>query len=221
MRPLSPPPLVFVTPGGFCSDERLALSLVEGYLSGGGKLVQVRDRRATDSDIIRITSLLVREFGANYFSINGPVGVELIRRYPSLGLHLRQVDVPIHLRALSSDSMRTQGVLSCSAHGVGSIGEGWKYGRPDYFQVGTMFTTRTHPGKEPEGPSLLAAIRAAYPNICPLIGVGGITEERVPEVISRGADGVAVITAISDAKCAKIATQRLIAAVESSLAIRD
>ncbi|MNI78934.1 Thiamine-phosphate synthase [compost metagenome] len=34
----------------------------------------------------------------------------------------------------------------------------------------------------------------------PLVGIGGITEERAAEVIKAGADGVAVISAITEAK---------------------
>ncbi len=51
----------------------------------------------------------------------------------------------------------------------------------DYVQIGTMFSTQSHPGKPPEGPSLIKAARQcileeyAHSNIL-LLGVGGITE---------------------------------------------
>ncbi len=51
----------------------------------------------------------------------------------------------------------------------------------DYVQIGTMFSTQSHIGKTPEGPSLIKAARQcilqeyAHSNVL-LLGVGGITE---------------------------------------------
>ena len=87
----------------------------------------------------------------------------------------------------------------------------------DFIQVGTMFSTQSHPGKEPEGPGMLrqvaSTVRAHAKDGHPppfLIAVGGINERNCAETVLAGADGVAVISAISSssdpahaAKCIK------------------
>lgn len=67
----------------------------------------------------------------------------------------------------------------------------------NYLLVGTLYPTRSHPDKSPEGVALLQAVRAAV--ALPLIAVGGITPERVAECLQAGASGVAVITGITEA----------------------
>ncbi|MNP80362.1 Thiamine-phosphate synthase [compost metagenome] len=51
----------------------------------------------------------------------------------------------------------------------------------------------------------------------PLVGIGGITEARAAEVIEAGADGVAVISAITEAKDVCEAVVRMKNKVESTL----
>jgi thiamine-phosphate pyrophosphorylase len=77
----------------------------------------------------------------------------------------------------------------------------------DYLVVGTMFASRSHPGKEPEGLGLMREIRAR--TRLPLIGIGGITTANAASVMAAGADGVAVITEILAAKDPADAARRL------------
>jgi thiamine-phosphate diphosphorylase len=66
-----------------------------------------------------------------------------------------------------------------------------------YLLVGTMFPTASHPDQPPAGISLLRAVREAVS--IPLIAIGGITPERVAECIQAGAQGVAVLSGITNA----------------------
>jgi len=64
----------------------------------------------------------------------------------------------------------------------------------DYVAVGSMFPTGSKPGFRLVGPDLLRRVR---PHISvPLVAIGGITVGNVAEVISAGADAVAVISAV-------------------------
>lgn len=205
------PLVVFITPQGFCEDKSRALSLVKSALSGGATIVQLRDSGASDTEIIHVTEWLLKEFDdPSKFSINGPVAVRLAKEYPGLGVHLRQVDTPT---LLSAACELPDSIVSCSAHSVKSVKNALNYGKPNFFQVGTMFTTRTHPGKQPEGPRLLAEIRTTVPNTSPLVAVGGIDANNTSELIRLGADGIAVITAISNAPNPEKATTKLVSVV--------
>ena len=67
----------------------------------------------------------------------------------------------------------------------------------DYLVVGPVFATATHPGRSPLGLAKLQQIAAAAGEI-PVIAIGGITADRVREVRSSGAYGVAAIRAFWD-----------------------
>ncbi|MCS6919145.1 MAG: thiamine phosphate synthase [Fimbriimonadales bacterium] len=83
-----------------------------------------------------------------------------------------------------------------------------------YLLVGTMYPTRSHPHKTPEGLSLLRAVRQAAS--IPLVAVGGITPERVAECLQAGAQGVAVISGIADADDPQAAANQYWAALRDA-----
>ncbi len=64
----------------------------------------------------------------------------------------------------------------------------------DYLVVGTVFATSSHPDRPGAGPEVVARVHAAAS--LPLLAVGGVTPERVPEVLAAGACGVAVLSGI-------------------------
>lgn len=73
-------------------------------------------------------------------------------------------------------------------------------GGADCIGVGAMYATSSKADAgEPIGPGGLRAIREAVGSELPIVGIGGITLENAAEVIRSGADGVAVISAISQA----------------------
>ena len=68
----------------------------------------------------------------------------------------------------------------------------------DYLVVGPVFATASHPGRTPLGVGGLKQIVAAARDL-PVIAIGGITVDRVREVRSAGAYGIAAIRALWDA----------------------
>lgn len=66
----------------------------------------------------------------------------------------------------------------------------------DFIVVGTLYESSSHPGRPGTGPGGLTAIAGKG---LPVIGIGGITAERVASVLGAGAHGVAVISAIWEA----------------------
>ena len=67
----------------------------------------------------------------------------------------------------------------------------------DFLLVGPIYPTPTHPGHQGAGHQL---IQACAPLGLPVIAIGGVTVERVPELIGAGAYGVAAIRALWDAE---------------------
>ncbi|MBM7585745.1 thiamine-phosphate pyrophosphorylase [Bacillus pakistanensis] len=87
-------------------------------------------------------------------------------------------------------------LLGVSAHNVEEAKRAIALGA-DYLGVGPMFLTTTKADiRKVEGPNVLKKIRTAGITI-PLVGIGGIKLNNASEVIQAGADGIAVISAIS------------------------
>jgi thiamine monophosphate synthase len=64
-------------------------------------------------------------------------------------------------------------------------------GDPDWILVGTLFPSRSHPGRPGAGLKALAARRGA----APLVAIGGITLKTAASVMETGVHGVAVRSA--------------------------
>lgn len=79
----------------------------------------------------------------------------------------------------------------------------------NYVGVGPIFTTKTkEDAKEPVSTDWITYVRKKHPHLA-IVGIGGITTENAHEVIRAGANGVAVISAITKAKDIKRAVERL------------
>jgi thiamine-phosphate diphosphorylase len=78
----------------------------------------------------------------------------------------------------------------------------------DFLVVGSIYETGSHPGQPATG---LGLIREAVGLGRPVIAIGGITPERVPEVQAAGAYGVAAIRALWHAPDPAAATLAMLA----------
>ena len=88
----------------------------------------------------------------------------------------------------------------------------------DMLVLGTVFASKSHPG----GPTIgLDGVRAVCAAVrVPVIGIGGITAQNAGEVMSAGAAGVGVISAIFDAPDPQAAASELRAAIRAGVEAR-
>ncbi len=127
-----------------------------------------------------------------------------------VGVHVGAEDVPpdVARRILGPDAI--VGFSTRTVEGVRAVRD------VDYVGVGPVYGTRSKPGlTTPLGLDRLAAIVAASP--VPVIAIGGITAERVGEVMAAGAYGVAAISAIVCAPDPAAETARFVRAIEAAL----
>lgn len=120
--------------------------------------------------------------------------VELALRLDADGIHIGQEDAPVEAvrRRIGNK------ILGVSAHNPEEARAALEQGA-DYLGVGPMYPTATKPdAREVWGPSVIRTIRQGGV-VAPLVGIGGISPGRALPVIEAGADGVAVISAISAA----------------------
>jgi thiamine-phosphate pyrophosphorylase len=86
--------------------------------------------------------------------------------------------------------------------------------KADFVVLGSIYETASHPGKSGLGlEELTFIVENTY---LPVIAIGGITAERVDEVLAAGASGVAVIRAISRADDPEAAARELRQAIDAA-----
>lgn len=203
------PALLFVTPNGFCQDYAKAITRVQEVISAGASLVQIRDRGSTADEILKLTDRLLRAgVDPTALSLNGVHPEEARALTPAVGIHIREADIDEYSHAAAINAS-LGAVIGCSVHSVTAAELACEKLALTYLQVGTMFNTNSHPGKIPEGPALLRAIRERLGPSETLIGVGGIQKHNLHTVFKNGASGVAVISSISAAHDARRATSEL------------
>jgi len=112
---------------------------------------------------------------------------DVARIVGAAGLHLPSA-------GFSIEAARTIVGPSCwigrSAHTADEVRRAADEGA-DYVFFGPVWATSSHPDTQPLGPNALAVH-----STIPMIAIGGITAEKVPLCLERGAYGVAVISAL-------------------------
>ena len=201
------------------SVER-TLDIVEKALRGGAGTLQLRDKGSRLSveerfALGREMKALCARFGCLFF-VNDDV--ELAIRLQADGIHVGQDDMPLsEVRCRVGEDMfigvsagNVEDALAAQAGGADCLG------------VGAMFATSSKADAgEPIGPGGLSTIRDAVGADMPIVGIGGITLDNAPEVIRAGADGVAVISAISRAASPMEAASNLKRVVQSAITSRQ
>ncbi len=201
-------PRLYVVLDRTASGGRDLDTILAGALDGGAEMIQLREKTLPSGTIFALAErLAVRCRAARVpFIVNDRV--DLAVAVGADGVHLGQDDLPpAHARALMKPGM----ILGLSTHSVEQA-EAAQGAGADYVAVGSMFPTATKPEFQLVGPALA---RTARPVVrVPLIGIGGITEDNVGEVIAAGADGVAVISAVCGAPDPAAAARRFVEAIE-------
>lgn len=199
--------VVFVTPDE--PDEKRLLTLAEEALEGGVDAVQLRLKGASAGELFPLAKI-IREIadrmGAALY-VNDRADVALAAG--AAGVHLAGRSLPV---AAARAVLRPPFKIGVSCHSVAEAIQAETEGA-DYVYLGTVFPSPSKPGVSPVG--LEELNRARREIRIPIIAIGGITAENVGAVLSAGADGVAVISAIAGHRSPREAAEGLVDAVES------
>jgi thiamine-phosphate pyrophosphorylase len=173
------------------SGGRPLEKIVRESVAGGVSVVQLREKNVGTREFLDQAFVLrqvASELGIPLI-INDRVDIALA--CGADGVHLGQEDMPCAFARRIVGGDMTIGVsVSTADEALEAEADG-----ADYLGVGPLFATATKPDAQPAtGIGVLRAIRRAVR--VPLVGIGGITETNAGAVISAGADGVAVVSAI-------------------------
>ena len=159
-------------------------------VSGGADMIQIREKDLEEEMLEYLTRVIIeRVQKPTHILVNGHVQIAKDR---AIGVHLPEMSEPIEqVRAvIGSDAL-----IGKSVHSVHSAIIAQKEG-VDFLIAGTMFATNSHPGKLPEGPNLIRAMKDSGEVSIPILGIGGITPDNARLVVDAGASGVAVIDSV-------------------------
>ncbi|MEC0203899.1 thiamine phosphate synthase [Paenibacillus lautus] len=182
--------------------------IVQEALTGGATMVQFREKghgALVGEPMIQLARRIqnqCRQAGVP-FIVNDDV--ELALKLNADGVHIGQDDEC----AASVRERIGNRILGVSAHTVEEARRAILQGA-DYLGIGPIYpTVSKDDAKAAQGPAILRELRLAGIDL-PIVGIGGITVERVEEVMGAGADGVAVISAVTGAESAREAVEAFI-----------
>ena len=209
-------PLYFVAGTQDCRHlgDNLAdnlLSVLRQALEGGITCFQFRDKGKfsleNSPDEQRSLAIKCRDLCRQYnvlFIVDD--NVDLALEIEADGIHVGQSDTPVKtIRAKTNKPL----IIGWSINRLDEAKIGEEISEIDYFGVGPIFTTQS---KENPSPTLGMEFIQTLRNggiTKPLVAIGGVKLEHVKTLRKYGADGVAVITAITQANDIKATTQAL------------
>ena len=180
-------------------------------IAGGADTIQLREKGGSTRRMIEVATLMgavCREAGVPLI-VNDRIDVAIAA--DADGVHLGQSDFPIPLaRRLLGEGKIIGGSAATLDEAKICLAEG-----ADYVGFGPVYPTGSKQDAGPvSGTELLREVVETIP--LPIIAIGGITADKVYEVMNAGAHGIAVISAVCCQSDPEEATKALREALEGT-----
>ncbi len=194
--------LCLVTDRSLLRGRDALVDTVDAAIRGGVNMVQLRDKQAERSELLRMTVALKQvTIGRALLLVNDQIGVAIAGEAD--GVQLGEVSLPVRAaRKICGENM----LIGRSIHSVNGAKRSERDGA-DLLLLGTIFRSRSHPQGIVGGASLIYEVVRAVSK--PVIGIGGINSRNAHHVVAAGAQGVAVISAILADPYPETASRRL------------
>lgn len=194
------------------TDEKLSLGRTDPEVAalaaaGGAGVIQLRDKYAFTRTLFDKALAMKKELGGRaLFIINDRLDVALA--VDADGIHLGQEDMP------PTVARRILGEKKIIGVSVSSVEEALQAEADgaDYLGASAVFGTPTKTDARPIGLEGLKAVCRAVK--IPVVGIGGINKTNAHEIISAGAAGVAVVSAVVSAQDVRAAAEELLVIVK-------
>ena len=187
----------------FISHQNEKMTYLDGIreaLAGGCKWIQLRMKGATDEEVRPIAQKvkkLCKEQNATFLIDDR---VQLVKEVGADGVHLGKNDMPIaEARKILGDDF----IIGGTANTFEDIKAHYEAGA-DYIGCGPFRFTTTKEKLSPilglEGyREIIQKMKAEHIDI-PIVAIGGITKEDIPEIMKTGVNGIALSGCILNAK---------------------
>lgn len=180
--PLPLPCLMLVSDRALCPD---IVGALKAALPAAIDAVQLREKDLPLDELLPLAHRL-RDVTRGHALLLVNSSLEVALAAAADGVHLPEA-------APAIERPRSDFLVGRSVHSLDAARRAEAEGA-DYLIAGPVYETRSHPGAEPAGPALIEGVAQAVR--IPVLAIGGITAERVQEVVRAGAAGVAVISAV-------------------------
>jgi thiamine-phosphate pyrophosphorylase len=192
----------------FVADRGGLERALDGALRGGADLVQLRDKTASDAEIVAAARWAAERCAAHgaLFILNDRP--DLAVAVGADGVHVGQDDMPA---AEARTIVGADAIVGLSTHSIAQADAGASSGA-DYIAVGPVHATPTKEGRPAIG---LDPVRhaAAHVDAVPWFAIGGIDRATVGAVVAAGARRAVVVRAIAHADDPEATTRELRAAL--------
>ena len=164
----------------------------QALLEGGADLIQLRAKKETARQREELLKTILPLFVQTGVPLIVNDDIELALKYPRLGLHVGQDDLP------AEEARRQLGpgrILGLSTHSPEQARAALAL-PPDtlsYFAVGPVFATPTKPDYQPVGLELVRAVSGWKPDL-PFFCIGGVNRRTLPDVIEAGGRRAVVVS---------------------------
>jgi thiamine-phosphate pyrophosphorylase len=197
----------------FVTDIRPGLErLLEAAIAGGADMLQLRDKSATDADLLAAAEVFRRvcDAGGALFWLNDRA--DLAVRCGADGVHVGQDDMPPAevMRLLPPDRL-----VGLSTHSPAQLDSALEASDADELSVGPVWETPTKEGRPGAGLEYVRYAAARAGNR-PWFAIGGIDLGNVRDVIEAGASRIVVVRAIRDAPDPRAAAEYLRSALDKA-----
>lgn len=179
--------------------DRLAgeslLSTTEEILQAGVTALQYRDKSADDTSrkhTAAALSTLCREYGC-LFIINDDV--QLAKSTGSDGVHLGRGDADCKS---ARKALGQEAIIGVSCYNSLDMARAAATDGADYVAFGSFYPTPSKHNTVPAEPAIIKQAKAALS--LPVAAIGGITPANCPPLLEHGADMLAVISSVYQAK---------------------
>jgi thiamine-phosphate pyrophosphorylase len=195
----------------FVTDVRPGVEeLLAAALTGGVDMVQLRDKTASDEELVEAAAMFRRlcdEHGALFWLNDRP---DLAGRCAADGVHVGQDDLPL---GEAREQAGPEVLLGLSTHSREQL-EAALAGPvvPDQLSVGPVWETPTKEGRPAAGLGFVREAAAIEPPV-PWFAIGGIDRDNVRQVTAAGASRIVVVRAVRDASDPRAAAAELRAAL--------
>lgn len=187
---------------------RTLAECVEESLQGGVTFLQIREKDL-DQKNFQEEAKELKELALKYqvpFVVND--NVEIAKAIDADGVHVGQSDMECRRARLFLGENKIIGVsVQTVEQAIKAEADG-----ADYLGVGAMFETSTKENVREITKETIQAIKEAVS--IPIVGIGGIHQKNVLNLVGMGLDGIAVVSAIYAASDILKATKELYSLVE-------
>ncbi len=183
-----------------CTDARRPQGdlprFLDAVLGAGVDIVQLREKGLEAGEelaLLEVFATACRRHG-RLLAVNDRADVALAAGADVLHLGQDDLPVPVARRILGPGPL-----IGRSSHSPAQADAAAAEPGVDYFCAGPLWATPTKPGRPSTGPGLVAHVAQAKP-LRPWFAIGGISLDRLDEVLAAGATRVVVVRAITEAQ---------------------